>query len=482
MLRSIMVTLAALVASAGCGSATPGAAIDEVPAADPSSDAELAFDGAPAADTSPDAELASDDAWQEALDGVAAEAETFGPDTADTDASKGDASDDDLGSDGDTAPPLPTCSEVLDAEAAPIPLTPLWDSTYGHLKASWHRSYHAERLVDGTMLLGGEFTPGTQFGQPLWVLLDADGGQLGGDVVPTAGSAGEIQRVRALPDGGAILAGHHTSNGLGFSHLWLARFGPGMAPAWSRQTELLDMRARDLALLEGGGFAMAASDTWQPVAHVVWFDADGHAVDAWSASLGVHVRSVQLWVMPAGRLGVAVVARSADVLYAPDALHVVTFDAEHEVDSVAELTLDGTHLLQVVRPRPGGGWLAAGLRSEAGPWLVGLGPTGAVEWSRVVPVGPGSISDLVPLEGGGWLAVGSLYPSQNHYESLVLRLGPCGELVAAARLGPALRTFSAVAHVPGTSTAMATGWASAIHQGTEGYFITATELPVDFGP
>jgi len=330
------------------------------------------------------------------------------------------------------APPLASARPVPTVPAPEAAVTTTWARTFG--------GPHEDKLYGlAPMADGGALAVGSTRGERVtrfdgWVLrLDAAGRPLwqrrdGGR------DTEQFYGVVAAPDGGAFVAGHTRSTGVGESDLWIERLDPRGVRLWERTVGGLENdRARALAPDRAGGVVAAGfSGSAGAGGRDLWVVAlDGAGAVRWQRRFGGPDHDMAYAVDTDGAGG-AVVA--GYVVAGPAAARdfdwrVIALDDQGAVRWDARLDRTPFDLATAVAVTADGGAIVAGTSERAGRdvRVARFDATGGLVWERVLGgAGRDTIWGIAVTPAGPVLAGSTGSSGAGSQDLWVVGLDPAG--------------------------------------------------------
>ncbi len=272
---------------------------------------------------------------------------------------------------------------------------PVWKRTFGTKGVD--RMFSADRTPDGGLIVAGHTTTLLGKGIDFWVLrLDADGRLFW---QKTYGGRG-IERahaIKALPDGGAVVAGFTNSKGAGDRDGWLIRLDDTGKMLWDRTYGgSRDDGVNAIALRRDGktgdvtGITLAgyhqSERTGRYRGMVVQVDMDGE--QDWQRMIDQGPFTILTGITASPDGGVAAAGVTQDDNSIRDNVIVVGLGLRGDARWQKDLKGDKDDSVWSIQAQPGGGYALAGSTSSRGAgsadaWVIGLTENGALDWFRL---------------------------------------------------------------------------------------------------
>lgn len=272
---------------------------------------------------------------------------------------------------------------------------PVWRRTFGTKGVD--RLFALDKTADGGLIAAGHTTTLMGKGIDFWVLrLSADGRLFW---QKTYGGKG-IERahaVKALPDGGAVVAGFTNSKGAGDRDGWMLRIDARGGVVWDRTFG--DRRDdginaislyRDPDTGEVSGFYASGhhqSDrTGRYRGMVLKIDLDGTTNWKKMVDEGPFTVLTGIATSKDGDIAVSGVTQEPDSIR--DDIIIVGLDSDGTKRWQKDLKGKADDSVWAIEARPGGGYALAGTTSSRGAgssdaWVIGLTEAGALDWFRL---------------------------------------------------------------------------------------------------
>jgi len=272
---------------------------------------------------------------------------------------------------------------------------PLWKRTFGTKGVD--RLFAADATVDGGLIVAGHTTTLLGNGIDFWVLrLNGDGKLFW---QKTYGGRG-IERahaIKALPDGGAVVAGFTTSKGAGDRDGWMIRIDSKGKTVWDRTfgdvkddgfNAISLIRDKETGAVSGvyaaGHHRSVRTGRYRGL--VVKIDMDG--TKHWRKMVDEGPFTVLTGVATAPDGGAVVAGVTQDANSIRDNVIVVGLDARGLHLWQKDLKGERDDSVWAIESRPEGGYALAGTTSSRGAgstdaWVIGLTENGALDWFRL---------------------------------------------------------------------------------------------------
>ncbi|MEQ9491266.1 MAG: hypothetical protein RIM72_19970 [Alphaproteobacteria bacterium] len=272
---------------------------------------------------------------------------------------------------------------------------PVWKRTFGTKGVD--RMFSADTTSDGGLIVAGHTTTLLGKGIDFWVLRLAADGRLFWQRTYGGRGIERAHAVKALPDGGAVVAGFTNSKGAGDRDGWLIRLDAAGKLLWDRtfgdrRDDGFNAMAlqRDEDTGDVAGITLAGyhqSDrTGRYRGMVVQVGLDGE--QQWQTMVDQGPFTVLTGIAASPDGGVAAAGVTQDDNSIRDNVIVVGLDPHGDARWQKDLRGDRDDSVWSIQPQPGGGYALAGSTSSRGAgssdaWVIGLTGNGALDWFRL---------------------------------------------------------------------------------------------------
>lgn len=322
---------------------------------------------------------------------------------------------------------------------------PVWRRTFGTKGVD--RLYAADTTADGGLIVAGHTTTLMGKGIDFWVLrLNGDGKLFW---QKTYGGRG-IERahaVKALPDGGAVIAGFTTSKGAGDRDGWVIRvdlkgsviwdhtFGDSRDDGINALSLMHDTTTGDVSGVYLSGYHRSdRTGRYRGMVLRIGLDGTKH----WQEMIDQGPFTVLTGVATAPDGGVVVAGVTQSNKGIRDNVIVVGLNKLGMPRWQKELKGDKDDSVWAIEPRQGGGYALAGSTSSRGAgssdaWVIGLTENGALDWFRLFggTEWDQTVAIAVTPDGGMALAGHTTSRGAGQEDGWLLRLDSLGHLGAS---------------------------------------------------
>lgn len=319
---------------------------------------------------------------------------------------------------------------------------PVWHRTFGTKGVD--RLFAADTTADGGLIVAGHTTTLMGKGIDFWVLRLNSDGQLfwqktyGGEGIERA------HAVKALPDGGAVVAGFTNSKGAGDRDGWVIRIDLKGSVIWDRTFGASrDDGINALSLVQdaetGAVSGIYASGhhrsdrTGRYRGMVLSIGLDG--TKQWQEMIDQGPFTVLTGVTTAPDGGAVVAGVTQSDKGIRDNVIVVGLDKAGIPQWQKDLKGDRDDSVWAIEPRQGGGYALAGSTSSRGAgssdaWVIGLTENGALDWFRLFGGSKWDQTVAITITPDGGMAMAGYTTSRGagQEDGWLLRLDSLGHL------------------------------------------------------